>query len=134
MDNTQLFKNLKALEDASFPKECSQCGTRFENEKDYIEKSVAYQKAPNLSECQDENGQVYLKLIRNCRCGQPILDHFGDRRDQSKQGAMRRKAFDKVIKTLIEKGLTAKSARNELLNHMNNKKSPLLEKLGVFKT
>ncbi|MDQ7048619.1 MAG: hypothetical protein Q9M92_03435 [Enterobacterales bacterium] len=133
MDTPKLFRNLKALEDASFPKECSQCGTRFENEKDYIEKSVAYQKAPNLSECRDEQGQVYLKLIRNCHCGKPILDHFGDRRDQSKQGEMRRKAFDKVIKTLIDKGLTAQSARTELLNHMNNRKSPILEKLGIFK-
>jgi len=134
MSNAELFAKLKALEDASFPKECSKCGTRFENEKDYIEKSVAYQKAPKVTECQDDQGKVYLKLVRNCRCGQPILDHFGDRRDQSKQGEMRRKAFDKVIKTLIEKGLSAESARAELLNHMNNRKSPILEKLGIFKT
>ncbi len=133
MDNSALFKNLQALEDASFPKECSQCEARFESEKHYIENTVPYQKQPALVEEQDKNGRIFLKLIRKCLCGQPILDHFGDRRDQSKQGELRRQAFDKVIITLVEKGLPIEKVRHELLNHMSNKKSDVLENLGVFK-
>lgn len=133
MDNSALFNNLQALEDASFPKACGQCGRRFENEKDYIQNTLPYQKSPGISESKDHKGRVFLKLIRKCHCGQPILDHFGDRRDNSEQGELRRKAFNKVVKTLVEKGLTAKDARKELINHMNNKKSDVLEKMGVFR-
>jgi len=133
MDNSALFQDLQALEDASFPKACSRCNIKFENEKDYIKNTTRYEKSPSLTEMQDANGGVYLKLIRKCRCGQPILDHFGDRRDKSKQGELRRQAFNKVINTLIDKGLSATTARIELLNHINNKKSKVLENLGVFK-
>ncbi|TQV74116.1 hypothetical protein FLL45_14765 [Aliikangiella marina] len=132
MNENQLFNNLKALEDASFPKACSNCGKRYENEQAFISQTTAYQSAPQVSESIDEAGNTYIKIARQCACGQAILDHFGDRRDTSEQGDVRRLAFDKVVKQLVEHGLTAEQAREELINHMHNKKSPLLEKLGVF--
>lgn len=132
MDNKSLFNNLQALEDASFPKECNNCSLVYLNEKEYIQKTVPYEKKPELVEDLNEQGDVYLKLVRRCPCGQPILDHFGDRRDQSKQGEIRRRAFQKVVDSLQEKGLSAESARQELLNHMKNKGSKVLESLGIF--
>lgn len=133
MDNATLFKSLQALEDASFPRACDKCGARFENEKDYILNTQAYQQNPGLTAIQDKKGRIFLKLIRKCSCGQPILDHFGDRRDKTPQGELRRGAFDKVIKTLVAKGLSEKQAKLELISHMNNKKSLVLERMGVFK-
>ncbi len=132
MDNSTLFLNLQALEDASFPKTCDKCNARFENETDYVSNTLDYKKSSGLIEAKDKTGSSFVKLIRVCRCGQPIIDHFGDRRDNSKQGELRRKAFNKVVNSLIKKGLTRQKARKELLNHMNNKKSKLLEQLGIF--
>ena len=131
-DNQLLFKNLKALEDASFPKECANCQRRFENESDYIQLTTPYQEASGFTESKDKSGKVYLKLVRRCQCGEPILDYFGNRRDESKQGELKRQAFEKVINSLIAKGLSREQARTELLNHLNNKKSALLESLGIF--
>jgi len=132
-NNDALFKNLQALEDASFPKACDKCGARFENEKDYIDNTSPHQQSPGLSEIKDKKGRTFLKLIRKCHCGQPILDHFGDRRDKSQKGEVRRGAFDKVVNSLVDKGLNATKARLELINHMNNKKSFVLEKMGIFR-
>jgi len=131
--NTQaLFKNLRALEDASFPKQCDGCGNIFHSEKAYFQNTIPYEENPGLTESKNADGSTYLKLIRKCRCGKPILDHFGDRRDLSPKGDLRRKAFDKVINSLIDNGLEHAQARQELLNHLQNKKSKILEEMGIF--
>lgn len=132
MKTSVLFKNLQALEDASFPKACQKCGDRFENEIDYFQNTTPYKKGSGLTEAKNEQGDSYVKLVRVCHCGQPILDHFGDRRDTSKKGEIRRQAFNKVIRNLTEAGLDKNLARTELLNYMNNKKSDILEKMGIF--
>ena len=130
MDNAALIKNLRALEYASYPKACDKCGARFENEIDYIQNTTPYQKDPGLKEIQDKKGRAYLKLIRRCQCGQPILDHFCDRRDKSSQAKIRRRAFDKVVDSLVKKGLSSDKARLELLNHMHNKKKRCVRTYG----
>lgn len=131
-DDQLLFRNLKALEDASFPKECTKCSRRFENETEYIKQTTPYEEVSGFTESKDKSGKTYLKLVRRCHCGEPILDYFGNRRDESKQGELRRQAFDKVVNSLIKKGLSREQAREELLNHLSNKKSALLESLGIF--
>lgn len=132
MKKGQLYKNLRALEDSAYPKECEKCGLVYDNERDYIDKTIAFHKAPSFTESVDKNGKTFLKLIRQCHCGAPILDHFGDRRDMSEKGELRRQAFEKVIQSMLEHGLSRKEARKELLNHLNHQKSPLLEKLGIL--
>ncbi len=132
MDTQVLFKNLRALEDASFPKQCDACGNTFKNEKEYINNTSPYSEDSGLTEFKNSEGTTYLKLIRKCHCGKPILDHFTDRRDLSPQGELRRQAFDKVINNLINHGLKRHQARKELLNHINHKKSKILENLGIF--
>ncbi|WP_444997165.1 hypothetical protein [Aliikangiella sp. IMCC44359] len=132
MDNQALFKNLKALEDASFPKLCSNCDTEFKNEKDYIENTIPYSESSGFTESKDNNGKSYIKLMRKCQCGTPVLDHFSDRRDVSPKGELRRQAFEKVVQSLIDKGLSREQARKELISHMHNKKSKLLEQMGIF--
>ncbi len=126
-----LYRNLQALEDASFPKRCEKCDMVYENEAEYIQKSLPYQKTSGLIEAED-NGKNFIKLIRVCPCGEPILDHFGDRRDNSKQGEIRRRAFEKVIIELVNKGIQRSVARKELLKHMRGQKSFLLTEMGIF--
>ena len=132
MDNQQLYKDLQALEDASFPKSCSRCGEVFKNEQEYIAKTTAYKNSSGLAQAMDNQGESYIKLARQCLCGQPILDHFSDRRDNSKQGELRRIAFEKVINDLVAKGIERDTARQELLNHMQGVESPILVKFGIF--
>ena len=131
-DNQELFQNLRALEGAAFPKACKKCGQRYQNEREYIEKTSRYHDVPSFTESASEDGKTYLKLVRQCVCGEPILDHFGDRRDMTRKGELKRQAFEKVILSLQSHGLDRTQARKELLNHLNNRKSPLLEKLGIF--
>lgn len=133
MDNDALIKSLQALDDASFPKSCDGCGKVFKCERDYLQNTIPCQHNPNLTEITDRKGRRFLKLARNCTCGKPIVDYFDDRRDKSKKGEIKRSAFNKVINTLLQEGLKREQARTELINYMSNKKSPLLEKLGVFK-
>lgn len=127
-----LYKNLQALEDASFPKACDQCGMIFNNEAEYIAKSRPYQESSGFTQALSDSGECFVKLIRECQCGQPILDHFSDRRDNSEQGEIRRKAFEKVITDLVKRGFDRDTARKELLNHMKGRPSKILTKLGVF--
>lgn len=131
-DKHSLYENLQALEDASFPKACDNCGMKFKNEQEYIEKSRPYQESTGFTQALSESGECFVKLIRECQCGQPILDHFSDRRDNSKKGEMRRKAFEKVVSDLVERGFKKETAREELLNHMRGRPSKLLTRLGVF--
>ena len=131
-DKHSLYENLKALEDASFPKACDKCGAIFNNEEEYISKSRPYQESTGFTEVLTKSGECYVKLIRECLCGQPILDHFSDRRDNSEQGEMRRKAFEKVIEDLVNRGFKKEVAREELLNHMKGRTSKVLTRLGVF--
>lgn len=132
MDNQQLYKDLQALEDASFPKSCCQCGEVFQNEQEYVIKTTTYNNTSGLAQAMDSKGESFVKLARQCLCGQPILDHFSDRRDTSKQGELRRCAFEKVINDLVAKGVRPEIARHELLNHMRGVESPILVKFGIF--
>ncbi|MCW8877104.1 MAG: hypothetical protein OQJ89_03780 [Kangiellaceae bacterium] len=132
MDNQQLYKDLQALEDASFPKSCDKCGEIFQNEHEYIAKSTAYNGSSGLAQARDNQGERFVKLARRCLCGQPILDHFNDRRDTSKQGELRRMAFEKVVNDLVAKGIKREIARQELLNHMRGIESKILVEFGIF--
>lgn len=132
MIEPELFKNLKALEDASFPKACTSCGKQYENEAAFVNQTSTCHEAPCVVESKDQDGKAYIRVARQCSCGQAILDHFGNRRDTSTKGEFRRQAFEKVVQQLVKQGISPARAREELINHMQNKKSALLEQLGVF--
>lgn len=133
MYKNQLFKNLKPIDDSSFPKACDQCDTHFKNEKDFILNTIAYHKDSGLSEGIDEEGAQFIKLIRVCRCEQPILDYFKDRRASSTKAQSRRLAFQKLLDQITKKKTPHHKARALVLDFMKNKKSMALKTMGIIK-
>jgi len=128
----ELFANLKALDDASFPKQCPRCQRIYQNLADYIAQTQNDDQSSGIAAEQDERGQTYVAVIRRCTCGTRLLDHFNDRRDNSERGQKRRRAFDKVVEHLVQQGVEREQARNELLKHMHGQSSKLLEQFGIF--
>ena len=117
-DTTELFKNLKALSDASFPKRCAMCSREYASVEEYVEKTKNVSGQSGLKKGYDDDDKPIVELFRNCVCGSTLMDCFSDRRDVSEAGLKRRKLFGKLISMLTEKGVEAGVARQELLKIM----------------
>lgn len=130
-DTSELFKGLKALSDASFPKHCASCGQEYASVEDYVEKTEDVFGKSGLKKGYDDDDKPIVELFRNCVCGSTLMDCFSDRRDVSEAGLKRRKMFGKLIEMLISKGVAADTARAELMKVLKGESSALLEKLGV---
>jgi hypothetical protein len=133
MISEELFEDLVALEQNSFPKKCATCGAVYKNVEDFTARTVHINGNSGLKTAEGDEGETILELFRNCECGSTLLDFFADRRDMSAQGEKRRVAFDKVLKHLIDNGIEDELARTELKYYLRHKKSDLLDKLKVFK-
>jgi hypothetical protein len=129
--NSELFKDLKALSDASFPKRCAMCGQVYSSVKEYVEKTQDVSGQSGLKKGYDDDDKPIVELFRNCVCGSTLMDCFNDRRDISEAGLKRRALFGKLIAMLESKGLEAGVARKELLKVMRGEPSAVLEKLGI---
>ena len=130
-DISELFKGLKALSDASFPKHCASCGREYASVEDYVEKTDDVYGKSGLKKGYDDDDKPIVELFRNCICGSTLMDCFSDRRDVSEAGLKRRKMFEKLIAMLTSKGVSADTARVELMKVLKGEPSELLEKLGV---
>jgi hypothetical protein len=128
--NSELFKNLKALSEASFPKKCAMCGQVYDSVKEYVDKTQDVSGQSGLKKGYDDD-QPIVELFRNCVCGSTLMDCFNDRRDISNAGLQRRKLFGELIAMLEGKGLDTGVARKELLKVMQGEPSAVLEKMGV---
>lgn len=128
---SELFKGLKALSEASFPKRCASCGQEYSSVEDYVEKTDDVYGKSGLKKGYDDDDKPIVELFRNCTCGSTLMDCFSDRRDVSEVGLKRRKMFGKLIEMLTSKGVPADKARGELMKVLKGESSALLEKLGV---
>lgn len=130
-DTSELFKGLKALSDASFPKHCALCGQEYTSVEDYVEKTEDVFGKSGLKKGYDDDDKPIVELFRNCVCGSTLMDCFSDRRDVSEAGLKRREMFGKLIEMLTSKGVAAETARVELMKVLKGEPSALIEKLGV---
>lgn len=130
-DTFELFKNLKALSNASFPKRCAMCSREYASVQEYVEKTQDVSGQSGLKKGYDDDDRPIVELFRNCVCGSTLMDCFSDRRDASDAGLKRRELFGKLIGLLTEKGVESVVARQELLKVMQGEPSEVLEKLGV---
>ncbi len=133
MSAQSLFDDLVELEQNSFPKKCETCGKVYESADDFVQKTEGIMGKSGFKSSEGDDGNTILEVFRNCTCGSTLLDFFADRRDMSKKGEYRRKAFDKVLTHLMENGIEREVARTELIYYMKHKESKLLDSLGVFK-
>ena len=97
-----LFRSLRALEEATFPKLCRNCGRKYEDAAEFL--AATRQVRPDhtgLKEGIDEDGAAIVEVFRNCACGSTLLETFSDRRDQSPGGLRRRQRFGEMLDKLV---------------------------------
>ncbi len=123
---SSLYKDLQALSNLSFPKECATCGKRYETVDEFIFETQALTKSSGLKE-EEDGGQIIVELFRNCICGSTLMDEFGNRRDHSLAGIKRREKFSELLERLTGKGILYETARRELIKVMHGEGSPLLK-------
>ena len=127
----ELFKGLKALSEASFPKRCAFCGREYATVEAYVRETEDVAGQSGLKKGFDDDDRPIVELFRNCVCGSTLMDCFNDRRDSSEGGLRRRKLFGKLMEVLTSKGMAENVARDELLKVLRGERSAVLEKLGV---
>jgi hypothetical protein len=129
--NTDFFRNLRAITDAAFPKHCKNCGMTYNGPEDFIAKTESLSGKSGLKSSFDDSDATIVELYRNCICGSTLMDFFSDRRDNSEKGAERRRLFDKLLQTLESRNVVREVARIELLKILRGEKSELIESLGL---
>lgn len=122
-----LYKNLQALSDLSFPKQCKTCGQRFETVEEFISQTESLQRSSGFQEGVYDDNRIILELFRNCTCGSTLMDEFNNRRNLSPAGIKRRKKFEELMERLTKSGVPPETIRRELLQIMGGEGSKLLK-------
>lgn len=122
-----LYKNLQALSDLSFPKQCKTCGQRFETVEEFISQTESLPRSSGFQEEVYDDNKIILELFRNCTCGSTLMDEFNNRRNLSPAGIKRRKKFGELVERLTKSGFPPETIRRELLQIMSGDGSKLLK-------
>jgi hypothetical protein len=126
----KLLAGLRALVASSFPKRCANCGAVYEDADDYVRRTAPISSTRSgLKQSADDDGRTIVELFRNCACGSTLMDSFGDRRDPSAAGGVRRQRFSELLDHLVGAGLEAAVARTELLKWIRGEGSAILSRL-----
>jgi len=130
MSDAALFSGLKALADSSFPKRCACCGRVYASAEEFFRETQAVRAGRNdLKPATEEDGTHILEAFRNCVCGSTLMEFFGDRRDASPAGEVRRKRFGELLDQLVGRGVDRAVAKQELLKVVHGQRSELIEAL-----
>ncbi|WP_374246727.1 oxidoreductase [Zoogloea sp.] len=111
-----LFRSLQALEEATFPKVCRNCGQAYADAAEFLAATRQVRADHSgLKQSLDDDGSAIVEVFRNCVCGSTLLEVFYDRRDQSPNGLKRRQRFGELLDKLVADGVAHDRARAELL-------------------
>lgn len=125
--DAELFRGLRELAEAAFPKHCKSCGRKFATAAEFVAQTVPVKAGRSgLKKSVDDDGNNIVELYRNCVCGSTLMDFFSDRRDLSEAGLARRRKFGELLDHLIGKGLERQVARAELIKVLRGEKSDIL--------
>jgi len=125
----ELYAGLVFLVQGSFPKRCSNCGTVFETEAEFLANTASLQTGSGLRGTLDEEDRSIVEIYRNCVCGSTMMEPCRDRRDTSEEGLRRRDRFREIMKILTDKGVAFDEGRGELLKVMRGEESALIKDL-----
>jgi len=131
MDKKSLFKGLRALAEAAFPKTCPCCGKVYPTAEAFLAETedLPVAKTP-LKEATEADGSVLLEVYRNCACGSTLMDEFHDRRDMSERGCQRRALFRRLLHSLVhDYNIAEQVAREELLKVVHDEHSELVARI-----
>lgn len=122
-----LFRSLRALEEATFPKVCRTCGREYADEAEFLRATCQVRSDhTGLKASIDDDGAAIVEVFRNCVCGSTLLETFRDRRDQSPAGLRRRQRFAELLDKLLADGVEPERARGELLKLMRGQAHDLI--------
>ena len=102
------------------------CGKCYETVDEYLSETESIKKSSGLKAALDDDKNPTVEVFRNCVCGSTLMDVFNNRRDLSPVGLSRRKKFGELLDRLTNAGMSAKTAREELLKIMRGENSKLL--------
>lgn len=121
-----IYAGLRQLADSAFPKRCKLCGREYQNAAEFLAATLPLRNdASGLKQTRDDNGQEIVELFRNCICGSTLLESYRSRRDTGDDAALRRSQFQEMVGKLVATGITAETARSELLKFMRGQPSDL---------
>ena len=122
------FKDLKALAESAFPKNCANCGRVYETAEQFMaETENINPERSGLKSSVDDDGTPIVEAFRNCVCGSTLMDFFSSRRDLSEKGLARRKKFGEMLDYLESQGLEFEIARVELIKVLRGENSEILK-------
>ena len=123
------FAELRVLVEASFPKQCSNCGKIYQDNAEFLHETQMIKRNKGIKSVVDDDDRNVLELYRNCSCGSTLMDIYQDRRDSSEMGIKRRQQFEALIMKLQNEGIAEHTAREELLNIVNGRGSEFLQQV-----
>jgi hypothetical protein len=122
-----LFSGLRELAESSFPKRCKNCGREYLNSTEFFAATQPVRaNTSGLKQSRDDEGHMIVELFRNCICGSTLLESFGNRRNPSEDGNLRRERFQDMVGKLVANGCAEETARSELLKLMRGQAHDLL--------
>jgi hypothetical protein len=130
----KILDGLRVLSKTAFPRKCTTCGKVYGSFEEFVSETRSLEGRSGLLEnigCPEEGDDPIVEIYRNCVCGSTLVEFALNRRDSSEHGLRRREIFNKLLKLLIDRGLSEEDARSELLLLMQSKKSQLLENMGI---
>ena len=104
---------LRALDSASFPKKCGNCGRVFETALQYFRETADVNNETGLKRLVAEDTTVIVEAFRNCPCGSTLLDNFTDRRDDSPAGDARRTGVEQMKQSMRDSRVEPASGHHQ---------------------
>ncbi len=128
---SEIYDGLRSLAASDFPRKCATCGRVFESSEQFLAETESLWGASGLKTGHGDDDETVVELFRNCPCGSTLLEIYGDRRDSSAVGQLRRERFAALVKMLHERaGLDPVEARVEVLKVLHGERSEVLESIG----
>ncbi len=127
LSTSSLYQGLKAIWDTEFPKTCPKCGRVYQAFEEYLMDTVPLPHSSGLMGYDIGDPGQQVGLFRNCVCGTTIMAFCHDRRDLSETGHRRRQLFGELMNRLVEAGISAMEARQQLLTALRT--TPEVEEL-----
>jgi len=108
------YEGLQVLQTVPFPVVCNRCQRRFTDINDFVARTTPIFQSTGLMEREDTSSGTFVLLLRNCLCGTSLALRCQDRRNRSELGELRRRRYDTLVNLLVEVGVDAEGAREQV--------------------